>query len=63
MSEHEQSARMCGWIPLECDGFQCVEQPEHGWLAPDWAAANDRGFKAGPWLATLLESHPGLFAR
>ena len=59
----EEMARSGGWEILECDGFQCVMQAEHGWLAPDWKAAATPGYKPGPWLATLRVSHPEFFTR
>ena len=62
MSKREEAARICGWVPLKCDGFECVHHPEHGFLAPDFAAASDPDFRTGPWLASLRVSHRALFA-
>ena len=62
ISKREEAARMWGWVPLKCDGFECVHHTEHGFLAPDWAAARDTDFWASPWLASPRVSRPALFA-
>jgi hypothetical protein len=55
--EAEASARMCGWVETKCGAVTFVEQPEHGWMAPDWQAACDHDYDGSPaykkWLAAL----------
>jgi hypothetical protein len=42
--EDESSARACGWVAVKCGNIEYVEQPEHGWIAPNWRAACDPTF-------------------